>query len=135
MMQYPTITALTAAVLGVFYVLLSMRVGLFRASSNIFLGDGGNAAMLKRIRVHGNFAEYVPLVLILLALIEGMGAPAYIVLGTAVTFVIVRVAHAISLSASGGRSVGRAIGGLGTIMMLLGISLWLGVMAAQNLLM
>ncbi len=132
MMHYPTITALAAAAFGLVYIVLTMRVGLFRARKSIFLGDGDNTDLLKRIRVHGNFAEFVPMVIILLALIEGMGAAPHIVLGIAVMFLVVRVAHAIGLSTNEGPSVGRIIGGFGTILILLGSSLLLGVMATHN---
>ncbi len=133
MMHYPIITALAASAFGLIYIILTLRVGLYRGSSGIFLGDGGDAALLRRIRVHGNFAEYVPLSLILLALIEGTGAPSYIVLGIAASFVFVRLVHAVGLSIDGGPSTLRTIGGLGTIMVLLGASVWLGVMTAQTL--
>lgn len=131
MMHYPIITALAASAFGLIFIILSMRVGLYRGSSSIFLGDGGDAALLRRIRVHGNFAEYVPLSLILLGLIEGTGAPSYIVLGIAASLVLARLAHAVGLSFDEGPSTLRTIGGLGTIMVLLGSSLWLGAMAVQ----
>ena len=37
------------------------------------LGDGQSYILLRRIRVHGNFAEYVPFVLLMMALIEWQG--------------------------------------------------------------
>jgi len=45
-----------------------------RRSLQIALGDAGNEALLRATSVHANFAEYVPLCLILLYLAEGQGA-------------------------------------------------------------
>lgn len=131
-MHYPTITALTAAAFGLIYVILALRVGLLRASSGISLGHGDDPVLHRRVRTHANFAEYVPLVLILLALVEGLGAPAYLVVGVASVFLIARVMHAIGLSATEGNSVGRSVGALGTMLVLASTSLWLGSMAVER---
>jgi uncharacterized membrane protein YecN with MAPEG domain len=62
------ITALYAALLTMLFVVLSVRVIAMRRGSGAALGDGGNPELLRRIRVQGNFAEYVPLGLVLLRL-------------------------------------------------------------------
>jgi uncharacterized membrane protein YecN with MAPEG domain len=51
-------------------MVLSVRVGKERERTNITIGDGGNAGLLRRIRVHGNFSEYKPICLILIYLLE-----------------------------------------------------------------
>ena len=66
------ITALYAALLTALFVALSVRVVAARRGSGAALGDGGNPDLLRRIRVQGNFAEYVPLALILSGLAEGL---------------------------------------------------------------
>ena len=71
------ITALYAALLAGIFVILSVRVIAARRGSGAPLGDGGNPELLRRIRVQGNFSEYVPLALILLALAEGLQAPRF----------------------------------------------------------
>ncbi|HAY26639.1 MAG TPA: glutathione metabolism protein, partial [Candidatus Accumulibacter sp.] len=55
-----------AALLALFFVALSIRTLRLRRELRITVGDGGNPAMLRAMRVHANFAEYVPLGLILL---------------------------------------------------------------------
>ena len=55
-----------AALLALFFVALSIRTLRLRRELRIAVGDGGNPAMLRAMRVHANFAEYVPLGLILL---------------------------------------------------------------------
>ena len=62
------VTAFYAALLAPLFVVLSVRVILFRRGSGSTLGDGGDPVLLRRIRVQANFAEYVPLALILMGL-------------------------------------------------------------------
>ena len=63
-----TITSWAAIYLTIFYVIISMRIGLNRQKRRLSLGDGGVQEMTRLIRGHANFAEYVPLVLVLLIL-------------------------------------------------------------------
>ncbi len=70
------ITGSYAAALTLFYLVLSARVIAMRRGGRINLGDGNDPEMLRRIRAHGNFAEYVPLGLILLAIAELQGEAA-----------------------------------------------------------
>lgn len=71
------ITALYAGLLGLMLVILSIRVIGARRAARAALGDGGNEMLKRRIRVHGNFTEYVPLALILLAACESVGTSAW----------------------------------------------------------
>src|SRR3954449_9086648 len=71
---FPASTAYYAGLLALIYAGLSAWVVAGRLSSNVLHGDGGDSALLKRIRSHGNFAEYVPLTLLLIALLEANGA-------------------------------------------------------------
>jgi len=68
------ITALYAALLGLLFIFLSFRVSKHRLAGQVSLGDGNNPALGQAIRAHGNFAEYVPLALILIGLAEALGA-------------------------------------------------------------
>ena len=89
-------TTITAALLGLIYLVLSYRVTQVRLSDRVTMGDGGNAALTARMRAHANFAEYVPLILILMALIEmplGIDASFWLWLAGACT-VLARVLHA-----------------------------------------
>ena len=62
-------TALYAGSLTLWYLVLGYRVvGLRR--NGISLGDGGDPVMARVIRGHANFAEYVPLALVMLAVLE-----------------------------------------------------------------
>ena len=68
-----TIVPVYAAVLALFFVYLSFRVIRSRGSEKVSLGDGGSALVQRRMRVHGNFAEYVPFALLLIAFFELQG--------------------------------------------------------------
>jgi len=61
------------------------------------LGDNGNFELQSAIRAHGNFAEYMPITMILLFLLEYNGAPALTIhlIGTA--FLAGRWIHAQGL--------------------------------------
>lgn len=63
-------------------------------------GDGapGAAALKIAVRAHANFAEFVPLALILLGAIEAAGAPHGLLLGLAVALVLARLAHPIGMA-------------------------------------
>lgn len=66
----PTVTLLFAAALGLVNMWLAFRAGSLRMKGKAAVGDGGDPLMTARMRAHSNFSEYVPLALILMALIE-----------------------------------------------------------------
>jgi len=69
----PLVAAAYAAFLGLFAVALTVRVILGRVKTGIQAGDGGNAQLAQAIRAHANFAEQVPLALLLIVLAEAAG--------------------------------------------------------------
>lgn len=66
------ITALYAGLLAPLFLLLSVRVIRQRRGAKVAVGDGGDARLLRRMRVHANFAEYAPFALLLMALAESL---------------------------------------------------------------
>ena len=115
-----TITPLYAALLAFFYVILAALVIRQRFKSQVGLGDGQQPALIKTIRMHGNFAEYVPFMLLLLLLLELQGSALWqlhligsLILGG-------RILHAIGLNLSAGTSVPRFLGMVSTFAALLG---------------
>jgi uncharacterized protein len=63
-------TPLWAALLALLYVGLAAQVIRARYRTRTALGDGDDPGLVRAIRAHANFAEYVPLILILLVLAE-----------------------------------------------------------------
>jgi uncharacterized membrane protein YecN with MAPEG domain len=108
--MHAPITAFYAGLLGVLILVLAFRVVAVRRSTSIGLGDGGNALLLTRIRIHGNAAEYVPLALLLMLMLEINGASAGFLHFLGLALVIGRVAHAQGLTTSNGVSPGRLVG-------------------------
>ncbi|MGP9799583.1 MAPEG family protein [Rheinheimera sp. NSM] len=88
------ITALYAALLGLMFIALSIKVIAKRRQFQVGIGSKGEMALERAIRVHGNFAEYVPFALLLLFLAEYSGlAPLYLhILG--ITLLLGRLSHA-----------------------------------------
>ncbi len=93
-----TITPLVASLLALLYIVLSARVIGARGMEGISLGDRGNDFLLRRMRVHGNFAEYTPLALILLLMLELMGGARWLLCGLGLSLLIGRSIHAYGVS-------------------------------------
>ena len=92
------ITPIYAGLLALLFIALSVRVIRYRQGSGISLGDAGDVAMQRRIRAQANFAEYAPLGLILLLVIEMQGAPALAVHALGLLLLAGRTAHGIGLT-------------------------------------
>lgn len=98
-MTFPTVTAFYAAILALIYAGLSGWVIGGRLGGRVLFGDGGRDGLQRRIRSHGNFQEYVPLILLLIGLYEaGGGAPGW-VRGLLIVLVIARILHPIGMLA------------------------------------
>jgi len=94
----PIIVPTYAAILVLHFVFLSIRVIQMRGSAKIGLGHGGNPAMERLIRVHGNFAEYVPMALLLLAFMEMQSHSRYLIHALCIVLIIARIVHAIGVT-------------------------------------
>jgi uncharacterized membrane protein YecN with MAPEG domain len=77
---------------------MAWRVVKFRRSSRTAWGDGGNADLLRVIRGHANFAEYVPLALLMLALLELGRISIYVLHALGILLLVARIIHACGLS-------------------------------------
>ena len=93
-----SITPVYAGLLTLVFVALSIRVIGARRGARVSLGDGGDRALLRRQRVHGNFAEYVPLALVLMLLAELQGVPRPVVHGLGLALLAGRLVHAAGVS-------------------------------------
>jgi uncharacterized membrane protein YecN with MAPEG domain len=125
------ITAITAGILGLLYLVLSVQVIRARGATKTSLGDGSGGMiavgqehtvpLLVACRSHGNFAEYVPFCLILIGLVELNGTRPWVVQTLAALLVIARIIHPIGM----GRKIPNPFraGGIGlTFLVLLGAS-------------
>ena len=87
-----------AALLALLFVLLSVRTIGARRRLKIPIGDAGDESMLRAMRVHSNFAEYVPLGLLLIYFVEISGARAWLVHSLGICLVAGRLSHAFGVS-------------------------------------
>ncbi|SHL39434.1 MAPEG family protein [Roseibium suaedae] len=91
------VTPLYAGILALIYVYLAGRVIALRRKFWISIGDKGNEQLLRQQRVHGNFAEYVPLALFLMLCTELQIVPVWATHGLGIALVTGRVLHALGV--------------------------------------
>ena len=92
------ITSVIASVLTIIFVKLSFAVIGLRRKNKVGLGSGGNEDLERAIRAQGNFAEYVPFGIILIACIELNGAPWWLVALPGIALIIGRLIHAVGIN-------------------------------------
>jgi uncharacterized membrane protein YecN with MAPEG domain len=119
------ITAIYAALCGILMIALAVRVSRLRRRYRIGVGSAGQEALERAIRAHANFAEYVPLALILMLLAELGGVTGWLMHVFGITLVVSRLLHAWGLTRSGGVSFGRLYGTLGTWALILALAVLL----------
>ena len=111
------VTPLYAGLLAILYVALSYRVVQLRGHG-ASLGDGGNPELLRRIRGHGNFAEYVPFILLMIGILELSHFSTYLLHALGITLVVARLLHGYALSFSASFKFGRYWGTVLTFLLL-----------------
>jgi len=104
------VTLVTVCVLGVTYAALSIAVGVERGRSKISLGLGDASiaigdehkasALLIAVRRHGQFAEYVPISILLVLLLELNHANRAALIGLAAALVLSRICMTLGLGRS-----------------------------------
>jgi uncharacterized protein len=92
------ILPLYAGLLAILFFILSARTGNLRRTLKIAVGDAGNIKLLRAMRVHANFAEYVPICLVLVLMVEGQGASAWVVHTLGASLLVGRIVHAYGVS-------------------------------------
>ena len=98
-MIFPHITAIYAAILALIYLAITGWVVAGRGKFKVLHGDGGNDNLNRRIRAHANFNEYVPLILVLAALLEARGAGTVTMNALLLPLVVARVIHPFGMMA------------------------------------
>lgn len=92
------ITGLYAAALTGFYLILTARVITYRRGKRVSLGDGDDESLLRRMRAHGNFAEYAPLGLLLLGIAELQGSQGWLLHAMGLLLLVGRLLHGVNFS-------------------------------------
>ena len=96
-MHLPSITALYLAILALLYVVLGLQVSRLRRGNRVLFGDGDNRELRSAIRAHANFAEYVPIIVLMVALLEMSGTPALRVHLMMGTLLVARLLHPLGM--------------------------------------
>lgn len=118
-----SITGFYASLLALLFIGFSINIIRERLSAKVGIGTGENTTLAKRVRIHGNFAEYVPLALILMGCYEINGASALMLHLLGGVLLLARLSHAIGISKTIGSSKSRQIGVLATFIVLLVLSI------------
>ena len=117
-MEIP-VTSLYSAALAAVFIVLSVRTLLLRHELKIGIGAGGNERLLRATRAHGNFAEYVPLTLLLVVLLELQSAPDALLHVFCASLLAGRIVHAYGVSRSP-EQYGYRVAGMGLTFSALG---------------
>lgn len=113
-MIIPHITAFYAGLLGLMLVALSWRIMAMRAKLEVMVGDGGERNLSIAVRMQGNFIEYVPMALLLIAFNEIIARPSWIIHALCLLLLAARIAHIHGMSRKNALGAGRRIGALMT---------------------
>ena len=133
MITLPFVSAATAGVLVIVQMLLLFAVVIQRRRHGQSLGEGGDPAVQRAVRRHGNFAENAALFVAAFALFELLGGPRQTLMILCAVFLAARLSHAIGLSLANTVNVFRIAGILGTVGVGLTLGVWLIGLAAPHL--
>ena len=115
------ITLSLAAAAAIINFWLGNRIGRLRHQHKISVGAGGNELLERRMRAQLNFAENVPLVLILFGLIEAAQKGGAWLAPVGAAFMLGRVLHGLGMD-GGSLQWGRMVGTLATFLTEIGLA-------------
>ncbi|MEM7194365.1 MAG: MAPEG family protein [Pseudomonadota bacterium] len=105
-----SVTPIYAALMALLFVVLAANVIRLRRAHRVSLGAGKVDALDRAIRAHGNYSEYVPFALLLMAFYEVAGASAVEIHVYGLLLLVGRVAHATAIIKKRSRLPLRVIG-------------------------
>jgi uncharacterized membrane protein YecN with MAPEG domain len=96
-MHLPSITSAYLAVLALLYAALTVQVIRLRQTNRASFGDSGSPTLRSAIRAHANFAEYVPIIALMVAMLEMSGASALRVHLLMAALLVSRLLHPLGM--------------------------------------
>lgn len=117
-MLFPALTAMYAGLFGLILAALSVWVVAGRVGTGSNFGDGPGERLRGRVRAHSNFTEYVPLILLIVALLELMQTRNWIIHALLLPLLLARVAHPFGMIVRDQSPQQLALRGGGTIVTL-----------------
>lgn len=128
------ITGFYASLLTLLYFVLAIRIIRLRWRDKVPLGIGDSKDLHKAVRIHANFNEYIPLLLVLMLIMEAAGAPVLWLHAVGGVLFAGRVLHAVGITKTSGTSWMRFVGVLSTfLLMLVSAGYLLGLFIGQQL--
>jgi len=115
-------TLCLAAAAALINLWLGTRIGKLRHSLGVSVGDGGHEAITRRMRAQLNFAENVPVILILIGLVELTGKGGLWLAPVGAVFMAGRVLHGLGMD-GGSLQWGRAFGTATAMLSALGLAI------------
>lgn len=126
-MEFPSFLSITPvyiAILGLLFIVFTMRAGLYRVKTNILIGTGEDPEMVRRMRGQANFIETVPMALFLLIVMEVLGASDMWIHILGGALVLGRIGHYLGLTEMA-PVVFRIVGMALTLLTILVSSFWI----------
>lgn len=126
-MELPSLLSITPiyiAILGLLFIPITMRVGLYRVKTKIVIGTGDDPEMVRRMRGQANFIETVPMALFLLIVMEVLGASDTWLHVLGLALVLGRIAHYLGITEIAPLAF-RVSGMVATLLTILVSSLWI----------
>tara|TARA_R110002096_G_scaffold385485_1_gene579309 strand:- start:2136 stop:2540 length:405 start_codon:yes stop_codon:yes gene_type:complete len=114
---------LYAGLLGLIAMWLFGNVGSVKNKAKIFMGDGGDARVIRAMRGQANFVENVPMILILLVIGASLNMPAIAIHIIGIALVVGRFFHALHFTKADAPGWQRKAGAMLTFFSLAGASL------------
>jgi hypothetical protein len=121
-MNWPAITGGYLAVLALVYAALAVSVVRLRRQNRAVFGGAGNPTLRSAIRAHAHFAEYVPIIALMVAMLETSGMAAWRVHLLMAALLVSRLLHPIGMYARPGTfafRIGRVTGVTLTLLVLI----------------
>ena len=114
-----TIVPVFSTIFAALFVWLSLNVIRARRKHKVGIGTGQNRSVERAMRVHANFAEYVPFSLLLIALLELNKANSLLLIGLCSVLLVARLVHAYGVSMENERFAFRVSGMMMTFAVIL----------------
>lgn len=125
------VTPFYSGIFGLFFVALSIRTLLLRRKFGIAIGSNNQPILERASRVHSNFAEYVPIALLLIYFLE-LKMPSNVWIHfVCIALLVGRISHAYGVSQVQEKLIYRVIGMTLTFVAIISTSVRLIISYAQ----